>query len=106
MLGSSASKRLSTFASSVSTAHCEPVAASQLGEQAAVDRSSNSSPTPAATRVRGKLIAQDRGDVLALAQQPDHPDVVSAFEVAPEQRELCDPPSPKPWNAKELSERR
>jgi hypothetical protein len=66
-------------------------------------------PWAAATRVlsvRCELIAQDRGQVLALAQQPDHIQVVSAFEAAPQQRELCDLPSPKPWNARELSERR
>jgi hypothetical protein len=81
----------------------------QLGEQAAVGRSLNSGPAPAATRVssvRGELVGQDRQDVLALAQQPDHIQVLSEFEVAPEQRELRHPPGPKPWNAKELSERR
>ena len=43
---------------------------------------------------------------LALAQPPAPLQVISAFEVAPQQRELCDPPGPKPWNAKKLSERR
>ena len=48
--------------------------------------------------------AQDRGDVLALAQQPHHINLVSAFEVAPEHRELRHPPGPKPRNAEELAE--
>ena len=54
----------------------------------------------------GELVAQDRRKVLPLAQQPDHIQRVSAFEVAPEQRELCNPPGPKPWNAEAPSERR
>jgi hypothetical protein len=31
---------------------------------------------------------KNRGDVLALAQQADHIQVIAAFEVTPEQREL------------------
>jgi hypothetical protein len=45
-----------------------------------------------APSVRGELVAQDHGNVLALAQQSDHIQVVSEFEVASEQRELCNPP--------------
>lgn len=86
---------------------CGSVPAGQLGQQAAIDQSSSSVPAPAATlvpSVRGELVAQDRGDVLALAQQPDHIKVVSAFEVAPEQRKLRHPPGPKPRNAEKLAE--
>ena len=41
-----------------------------------------------APSVRSDLVAQNRGDILALAQQPDHIQVIAAFEVTPEQREL------------------
>ena len=61
------------------------VPASQLDEQAAVDRSLASGPMHAGAQVpsvRSKLVAQDRGDVLALAQQPDHIQVLPEFEVA------------------------
>lgn len=63
-------------------------------------------PEHRAPSVRDKLVTQDRGQICALPQQSDHIKVVSALEVAPEQRELSDPPGPKTWNAKELSERR
>jgi hypothetical protein len=43
---------------------------------------------------------------MSLAQQPEHIQVVFALEVAPEQRELCDPPGPRPRNAEALSKRR
>ena len=59
-----------------------------------------------APSVRRKPIAQDRRDVLALAKQPNDIQMVSAFEVAPQQRELCDPPRSKPRNVDALSEHR
>ena len=49
---------------------------------------------------------QDRRYILALAQQPDHIQMVAAFEVAPQQRELCDLPGPKPWNTHLLAQHR
>lgn len=66
-------------------------------------------PAPAVTRersVQGELFAQDRGDVLTLAQQPDHIEMVFAFEVAPQQRELRHLPGAKPRNTEQLAERR
>ena len=53
------------------------------------------------------VAAVDPGHVeRQLAQQPDHIQEVSAFEVAPEQWELRHPPGPKLWYAQQLSERR
>ena len=49
---------------------------------------------------RGELGAQDRSNVQALTQQPDHIKMVVALEVTPHQREPRDLPGPKSWNAR------
>ena len=70
----------------------------QLRQQAALVRSLNRSSALAAPRVpsaRNRLIAQGRCEVLALAQQTDYIELISAFEAAPEQRELRHPPDAK-----------
>ena len=51
-------------------------------------------------------MAQNCRDDLALAQQASHIQIVLTLEVAPQQWELSDPPSPEPWNAQALSKRR
>jgi hypothetical protein len=55
--------------------------------------------------VRAELVAQDGRDVLALAKQSDHVELVCALEVAPEQGRLCHPPGQQPWYSQQLPER-
>ncbi|MFN7753882.1 MAG: hypothetical protein ACK5TE_16605, partial [Pseudomonadota bacterium] len=50
--------------------------------------------------------AEQRGDILLLARQPDDIHVVSPLDVAPEQRELRHSPCPKRLYVQEPSERR
>ena len=72
------------------------VPADRLGELKTGDQSLTATLAPRhpARSVRGELVAQNSRHVLALAQQPDHIQVLAAFEVAPEQRKLFRPPSP------------
>jgi hypothetical protein len=59
--------------------------------------------TTRVSSARGELGAQDRRNVLALTQQPDHIQMVAALEVAPRQRKLRGLSGPKPWNVQSLS---
>lgn len=75
-----------------------------------MDRPSASSLSPqwckAVASVRAELAAQNRGDVLARARQPNDVHMIATLEAAPQQRRLRHPPSPQRRNAKRLAKRR